>query len=412
MTSPQLRVGIVAAEFFDPAVGTMGGFGFLVAQAARALAEDANSPCHVEFLCGSKAPAGIADEVLSRGIPLHFNVGRPDRRGLSVDRFDVLLSMDYRPGYYRVFDHFSRTPKVLWVVDPRPQSDVEKIDTLRIPGQENERPQGIDAIDCSGLALWRPRILRPWRGRIAFAAPLASLGEKFAGTYGFPAPRHLHFLPYPLPLASRAGVKDPAPSVVFLGRLDPIKRPWVFVEVARQVPEADFILMGRNHFSGAGSWVPENLPSNVKWMGHVEGEEKRRTISQAWALVNPSIHEALPVSFVEAFAAGIPVISCQDPGGLVSRFGTYVGRFDGSGLDAVAPIANAIRNMTAARSTEPASSARDWAISHHSADHFRARFFELCTALRVSGASARSSGSSPAGKQTADDLPKRIDDLG
>jgi glycosyltransferase involved in cell wall biosynthesis len=313
--------------------------------------------------------------------------------------------MDYRPGYYRVFDYFSRTPKVLWVVDPRPLSDVEKIATLRIPGQENERPQGIDMIDCSGLALWRPRILRPWRGRIGFAAPLASLGEKFAGTYGFPAPRHLHFLPYPLPLASRAESKTRVPSLVFLGRLDPIKRPWVFVEVARRVPDADFILLGRNHFSGAGSWMPENLPSNVKLMGHVEGEEKRRTIAQAWALVNPSIHEALPVSFVEAFAACIPVISCQDPGGLVSRFGTYVGRFDGSGLDAVEPIARAIRNMTPDWSTQLGSSARDWAISTHSADSFRAGFFEMCRALRVSG-------SAPAGEKTADNLPKRIDELG
>ena len=76
-------------------------------------------------------------------------------------------------------------------------------------------------------------------------------------------------------------VKSARPSVVFLGRLDPIKRPWIFAALAARHSDADFLFLGQSHFEGPGSWRPENLPSNLRLLGHVGEEEKFRVLSSA-----------------------------------------------------------------------------------------------------------------------------------
>jgi hypothetical protein len=76
--------------------------------------------------------------------------------------------------------------------------------------------------------------------------------------------------------------KSDGPRVVFLARLDPYKRPWLFVELARRFPGVGFLLLGRTHFSGLGSWTPEAVPPNLKVMGHLDGAEKLRLLASAW----------------------------------------------------------------------------------------------------------------------------------
>ena len=132
-----------------------------------------------------------------------------------------------------------------------------------------------------------------------------------------------------------------------LGRLDPIKRPWVAVEVARRLPEAEFLLLGGNHFEGPGSWQPRDLPPNVRLLGHLDGSEKQELLRRSWALLNTSIHEGLPISFQEALAAGVPLVAPLDPERVVSRFGMHVGEWDGDGLDAVEPLASGLARLLA-----------------------------------------------------------------
>ena len=87
------------------------------------------------------------------------------------------------------------------------------------------------------------------------------------------------------------------PKLFFLARLDPYKRPWLFAELARHFPEVEFLFLGKAHHRGEGAWEPNELPDNVKLMGHISGEQKTRILSSAWVLVNTSIHEGLAVSF-------------------------------------------------------------------------------------------------------------------
>ncbi len=55
---------------------------------------------------------------------------------------------------------------------------------------------------------------------------------------------------------------------------------------------------------------------NLRLTGFVTEEEKSRILASSWALMNTSVREALPVSFLEALAHKTPIISGEDPDGL------------------------------------------------------------------------------------------------
>lgn len=68
-------------------------------------------------------------------------------------------------------------------------------------------------------------------------------------------------------------------------------------------------------------------------MGHVSGEEKDRLLRECKVLVNTSIHEAIPVSFLEAISYGQKLLSCQNPDDITKNNGYFTGTILGEGLD-------------------------------------------------------------------------------
>lgn len=304
-------------------------------------------------------------------------------RRLRAEKLDLLLMIDYRPSYRFFAGALPRTPIIVWVRDPRPPEDVEKISTLRIPGAEGVWPQGIDAIDCKSLS----KIVRASRllGRpVMFATPAPGLAAKVPGTYGV-TPREVFFLPNLIDLNPGAVSKSARPSIAFLGRLDPSKRPWLFVKLAEQFPEVEFIFMGQSHFEGAGAWRPVDLPANVRLLGHADEEEKLKVLASSWVLVNTSIHEGLAVSFLEALACETPIISCQNTEDVVSRFGVFVGRWDGTGLEGLPRFCEALEMLlhdTAMR-VRLGKEGRAWVAETHNPARFLRAFRSLCARIGV-----------------------------
>jgi len=141
------------------------------------------------------------------------------------------------------------------------------------------------------------------------------------------------FLPNPVYLVKGRVRKSPTPMLCFLARWDPQKRVECFLELARKFPKVAFVAMGRAHdpqrdadIRGRYSDVP-----NLKMPGFVSEEEKGCILSESWALVNTSVREALPVSFLEALAHETPIISGEDPDCLTSAYGYTVAGDDYAG---------------------------------------------------------------------------------
>ena len=120
-------------------------------------------------------------------------------------------------------------------------------------------------------------------------------------------------------------------TVVWVARWDPQKRPDMALLLAKQLPEVRFIMIGTaNRNSAHYEIVEEYLKKefhdlkNLTILGFVSEEKKREIIGRSWALLNTSIIEGLPITFLEALAEGTPIVSHVDPDQYVTNFGVRV----------------------------------------------------------------------------------------
>jgi glycosyltransferase involved in cell wall biosynthesis len=134
------------------------------------------------------------------------------------------------------------------------------------------------------------------------------------------------FLPNPVRVPRRRMMKAERPTICFLARWDPQKRVEFFLRLAERFPEVKFVAMGRAHDAKRDAELRRLYRGvqNLRLTGFVSEEEKSRILERSWALVNTSVREALPVSFLEALAHETPIVSGEDPDGLTSRFGFRV----------------------------------------------------------------------------------------
>lgn len=148
----------------------------------------------------------------------------------------------------------------------------------------------------------------------------------------------ISFLPNPVEIPNREMRKAASPTVCFLARWDPQKRVELFFRLAMDFPNVRFIAMGRSHDPVRDAYLRRryrDIP-NLTLPGFVSEEEKSVILERSWALVNTSVREALPVSFLEALAHETPIISGEDPDGLTGAYGYPVKDDDyASGLRAL-----------------------------------------------------------------------------
>lgn len=377
-----LKVGIVANEFFNQKVGRVGGFGWAAEKASTVLRNHPESNSDVYFITAEN----IRDDSVLNGTPLITLNGNRLSNFLKLIPLgiDVLLTIDYRSSYRGVFNALPFTPIITWVRDPRTTPDIEKIKSLKIPGNKSVVPAGISDNDMSGLSKYANRNF-PFSNKVCLANKMTHLRKTNSEVYNLPESEFV--LPNPSVVNYDAAKidKDDKPTVIFIGRLDPIKRPWLFIELAKNFPAVDFLMLGQQHFNGKCSWKPANMPANLKLLGHVTGKEKHRILSSAWVFVNTSIHEESPVSVMEALAYETPVVSYEDWGGIVVNHGIAIGQHPGTGMEGIPQLSNALRillnNHNLRRNYGKAG--RDYVEKEHNDQVFLSSFRDICLNLNI-----------------------------
>jgi glycosyltransferase involved in cell wall biosynthesis len=115
--------------------------------------------------------------------------------------------------------------------------------------------------------------------------------------------------------------------VLWISTIRTIKRPDIFLELARSVPQLQFRMVG-----GASPIEKELFEkirleaqniSNLEFVGFVPHAEIDRHFNGASVLVNTSSSEGFPNSFLEAWSSGIPTVAFVDSG--ARRNGEAVG---------------------------------------------------------------------------------------
>lgn len=124
-------------------------------------------------------------------------------------------------------------------------------------------------------------------------------------------------------------------NVLWVGRISAEKRPDWVQELARQLPDIDFtIIGGPNRDSDYSRRVlsdEEALP-NVAFVGRIAHEDMGPYYARANALICTSVYEGFPNVFLEAWSTGTPVITTCDPDGLVQSEGLGYAADDLAGL--------------------------------------------------------------------------------
>jgi glycosyltransferase involved in cell wall biosynthesis len=116
---------------------------------------------------------------------------------------------------------------------------------------------------------------------------------------------------YELPAgAGRSG----GDAVLWVGNMSEIKRPELFLQIARRLPHRRFIMVGGSGRNGAAARFESIRAAatqhpNLEFFGFLPLERVEPLFDRARVVLNTSIYEGMPNTFLQAWARGVPTLS-------------------------------------------------------------------------------------------------------
>ena len=163
--------------------------------------------------------------------------------------------------------------------------------------------------ECGLLGRWLVRRV------LARAACIVAVSERWRNWLAqLQANPNLVCIPNPVALPPAVVPRGPRNVVLFLGRIEPAKGiPELldaFAGLRPGVPDALLVCAGEGDIEAAERQARRlGLGDAVRFPGWIDGEEKRAWLARAALFVLPSHAEGLPMSLLEAMAAGLPVVA-------------------------------------------------------------------------------------------------------
>ncbi|WP_353934379.1 glycosyltransferase family 4 protein [Acinetobacter indicus] len=337
---PKIKVALIVDEYFGALGTAYGGYGFLARRYISKYLPD--SEIEIEVLLGKgkynfKSEANVVDGI---------NVYKLPRRKwfashwLSKKDYSIYLSIELTYSYVLECEKNIDKKLILWIQDPRPQYEWDEINTVKLFPEPSYYNQKIYDL------------VHEWykRGRVKFVTQGHFLNEKAIDLYDLDCNIEIEYLPNPIDIDPNYiySYKNKENIIIFLGRIESVKRGWLFCEIAKKMPQYQFYVLGKTfRDDGENSKIIQpylELP-NLHFAGHVDGEVKASYLKRAKILINTSIHEALPISFLEALSYGVLIVSNRNPENLTEKFGVHVGDVLGDGFDKVDLYCNAVNKL-------------------------------------------------------------------
>ena len=363
----KIKVALLIDEFFGGAGTAFGGYGFL---ARKYIAKYIpNEDIQIDVLLGKGKRKFWAqhfheDDVDLYRLPRNKHMAQ---RWLKKQNYDIYLSIELTSDFVLKHETDPSKKLILWIQDPRPKYEWDEINTVKLFPESCYYNQKIYDL------------VHNWyeQKRTTFISQGYFLNPKAIDLYNLDKNVPIKYLPNPVDIdysfdISSFPKKD---KIIFLGRIESVKRGWLFCEIAKQMPEYDFYMLGQSFRekdkNSAIMKKYQDIP-NLHFTGHVDGIEKENYLKEAKILINTSIHEALPVSFLEALAYGTVLVSNRNPENLTSKFGIHVGDVLGDGFDKVDLYVNAVKELMTddKRRKELAASAIEYVRNIHNVEKF------------------------------------------
>jgi len=315
-----LRVCFVSPEYFG--LGVHGGFGYVTKTLSEGLADRGFDVCVVTPRRNGQEAVETVNGV--KVLSYKPYTGLPGPAGTLASRrsyVDLIREVDADV-------YHSQAVSLNTYVAQRAAPDKRHLITFQDPYDEREwariaevEPRYRGLMHDARVRLEKRVLSSACRHADALYTQAWFLAEKARRYFGFKELPGL--LPNPVPIPETPRGKNPRPTACFLARWDPQKRVELFFKLALEHPEVNFIAMGRSHDEARDRDLRDRYGGvpNLQLTGFVSEEEKSRILGESWVLVNTSVREALPVSFLEALAHGTPIISGENPDGLTEDYG-------------------------------------------------------------------------------------------
>ena len=111
--------------------------------------------------------------------------------------------------------------------------------------------------------------------------------------------------------------------LLWVGRAAALKRPWYFIELAKQLPATQFVFITTSTYGpDLRNTIKEEARhlSNFTFHEDIPYASMHTYYENAQAFISTSLTEGAPSVFAEAAIAGTPIISLSvDPGGVIDR---------------------------------------------------------------------------------------------
>lgn len=227
------------------------------------------------------------------------------------------------------------------------------------------------------------RLLGLYKNKVdRFVVPSRFYREKLI-EWGW-APEQLVYIPNFVETDHLQPVYQARDYMLFAGRLAPEKGLVTLIRAAAQAG-VKLVIAGTGPDEQALKALAAGLEAEVDFVGYVSGEKLHRLIGEATALVLPSEwYENAPVSLLEAYALGTPVIGARIGGipemirendtGLIAEAGN---------IDDLAQQLRRMADLPRAERDKMGRTGRDWVLSDFSAQNYRNTMLKLYASLGV-----------------------------
>jgi glycosyltransferase involved in cell wall biosynthesis len=99
------------------------------------------------------------------------------------------------------------------------------------------------------------------------------------------------------------------PFALWVGKSNDVKRPEVFVELAKRSENRHFVMVMNRSNAAKHQSIINDLPANIMYIEKLQYEEVEKYFANAAFTINTSVFEGMPNTFLQAGKYSIPVLS-------------------------------------------------------------------------------------------------------
>lgn len=332
------RVALLVDEFFGGWDTAIGGYGALARKYICKYIP--NDEIQIDLLLEAYSSGETQPKLVDQTMVYRLSNNREMRqKWLDQQAYNLFLSIEMtEPSFNILRGCESDVPLLYWIQDPR------ELKMYQARARTVKRLKDDDWSYLEDVVVWMQEVMR--QRRVTFISQGESLSAIARNLYQIPETVPIQDLANPVEIDFDYRLNDPPKEnkIIFLGRLEAQKRVWIVCEIAKAMPQHEFYILGatgvgRNEAANAKTLEPYRNPDgsskirNLHFTGHVDGGVKSRHIKTAKLVLNTSIWEGIPVSWLEALSHGTLIVSAFERDDIVGRFGTFVGEVMGDGTD-------------------------------------------------------------------------------